>query len=163
MTREGISQVILHLMMHFPKNYPPDMPQQRVSVLSEDMLNSFKNFDDDVVIQAYKDLLAEQKTAPYIADAIAKARLLTADIKRNTEGNYQGQVKFEDGEKYFWNDTPGNNPVGWVRVAPMPRYMQERMLVMQRLGPGEKDPHDGAWYKLKYGNLPRLENMSADN
>jgi len=151
MTLAGINQVMLHLMTYFPKSYPPDMPQARVDIYKDDMFKAFKNYPDEEIIEAYKELLTEQRTAPYLADVINKVKVKPTE---KIDTSYHPDYRDDEGNTWFWKDEH------YVVAVPNPhsRAVMEMLRARMRMADASKDPHDLAWYKEQYPQRPEDNN-----
>lgn len=78
MTREGTFTQLAWLQNNFPRQYPPGMAAERITILCDQFADSYRLWTDAEVMAVYKAFINEQKEPP----AISEVRARLQDLRR---------------------------------------------------------------------------------
>ena len=78
MTREGTFTQLAWLQNNFPRQYPPSMAEERITILCDQFADSYRLWTDAEVMAVYKVFINEQKDPP----AISEVRARLQDLRR---------------------------------------------------------------------------------
>lgn len=100
MDRAIANKILVMLKGYYPRQYPSNLPDDQCRFIVDDLVESFKGYNQERVIELYKEWHLENSFPPSVADILKTLRAERA--QEITSNNQQKQYEFyeKDGVEY---------------------------------------------------------------
>lgn len=100
MDRANANKILVMLKGYYPRQYPSNLPDDQCRFIVDDLVESYKGYSQDRVIELYKEWHLENSFPPSVADILKTLKAERAQELAAESNKTEFEFYIKDGVEY---------------------------------------------------------------